>query len=157
LALKHAGISLPVFSIPLTVNQKQNARIFLLAAGAILLSLLSQTTVNSISIFGLSLPTFCGFKLLTGFDCPGCGLTRAVGLALHGEFYRSYLLHLWGIPFALLLLAQIPYRLLLLIYDRASLFTVTPAVRHWTNQVIILSILIPWVLKTAAVLSVRIH
>lgn len=29
--------------------------------------------------------TLCLFKLTTGWDCPGCGMTRAVWSALHGD------------------------------------------------------------------------
>ena len=29
--------------------------------------------------------TFCTFRLLTGLDCPGCGMTRAAYLLLHGH------------------------------------------------------------------------
>jgi len=33
----------------------------------------------------LSGHTLCLFKLTTGWDCPGCGMTRAVWSVLHGE------------------------------------------------------------------------
>lgn len=29
--------------------------------------------------------TFCSFHALTGLDCPGCGMTRAAYLILHGH------------------------------------------------------------------------
>jgi len=35
-------------------------------------------------------PTICLFKLTTGHDCPGCGMTRAVSAALHGQFERAW-------------------------------------------------------------------
>lgn len=31
----------------------------------------------------------CFFKLLTGYDCPGCGSQRAIYAALHGHFAEA--------------------------------------------------------------------
>ena len=31
----------------------------------------------------------CGFKLLTGWDCPACGSQRALHSLLHGEWRRA--------------------------------------------------------------------
>lgn len=46
----------------------------------------------------------CIFRMLTGWDCPGCGLQRAVHALLHGRFgeavqYNYFLL--LGIPYVL--------------------------------------------------------
>lgn len=44
---------------------------------------------------------FCPSVIVTGFPCPGCGMTRAVLCLLRGEFRRSWTLNpaagLWGI------------------------------------------------------------
>lgn len=32
----------------------------------------------------------CPFRLLTGWDCPGCGTTRAASAVLHGEFVAAF-------------------------------------------------------------------
>ncbi len=50
----------------------------------------------------------CALKLLTGYDCPGCGATRAMHAALHGNFaealrYNFFLIA--GIGYALLVAA----------------------------------------------------
>lgn len=47
----------------------------------------------------------CTIKLLTGYDCPGCGATRALHAALHGNFaaalrYNFFLIA--GLGYALL-------------------------------------------------------
>lgn len=46
----------------------------------------------------------CIFRMLTGWDCPGCGLQRAVHALLHGRFWEAvqynYFL-LLGIPYVL--------------------------------------------------------
>lgn len=32
----------------------------------------------------------CAFKMLTGLDCPGCGITRASHHLLHGRFAEAF-------------------------------------------------------------------
>jgi hypothetical protein len=48
-------------------------------------------------------PPFCPFKLATGLPCPGCGLTRAVVAALHGDPSTSFYFHPLGAPLVLAL------------------------------------------------------
>lgn len=35
----------------------------------------------------------CPMVVLTGYPCPGCGMTRAVIALLKGDFYRAYQMH----------------------------------------------------------------
>jgi hypothetical protein len=45
----------------------------------------------------------CPFRILTGFNCPGCGTTRALHQLLHGHFDTAFTLNpllLIAIPFA---------------------------------------------------------
>ena len=49
---------------------------------------------------------------MTGVPCPGCGLTRSIVLAVHGDWSQSYVYHRLG-PVVLLYLAlQMAYRLI---------------------------------------------
>jgi len=41
-------------------------------------------------------PTLCTFRNLTGYDCPGCGLTRSVVAFLHGDLGGSLRAHPLG-------------------------------------------------------------
>ncbi|NUS73621.1 MAG: DUF2752 domain-containing protein [Corynebacteriales bacterium] len=46
----------------------------------------------------------CAFKALTGYDCPGCGGTRMVWFALHGDVVQAgqhHLIAFLAIPFLL--------------------------------------------------------
>ena len=46
----------------------------------------------------------CPFRFLTGFQCPGCGSTRALHQILHGNFEAAFMLNpllMSGIPFML--------------------------------------------------------
>ena len=38
----------------------------------------------------------CPYLVLTGFACPGCGLTRALHFALHGDLGRAFALNPWS-------------------------------------------------------------
>ncbi|TGK39129.1 DUF2752 domain-containing protein [Leptospira andrefontaineae] len=46
--------------------------------------------------------TICWWKQLTGWDCPGCGLTRSVICFFRGDFSGSWNYHPFGIPIAIL-------------------------------------------------------
>lgn len=35
----------------------------------------------------------CPFRLITGLPCPGCGITRATLLCLHGNIYEALILN----------------------------------------------------------------
>lgn len=45
----------------------------------------------------------CPFKLITGLDCPGCGLTRAFCSILLGDFQAAVMYH----PLSLLIFAEL--------------------------------------------------
>jgi hypothetical protein len=47
--------------------------------------------------------SLCIFRNVTGFPCPGCGLTRAGQHLLHFEFQKSFEFHPLFIPLALIL------------------------------------------------------
>lgn len=57
--------------------------------------------------------TLCPFAILTGFPCPGCGLTRAGFCLLRGQFSAAWELHPLIYPWALLLLCFLIFRCLL--------------------------------------------
>ena len=60
---------------------------------------------------GFPLPESCWFKRLTGLGCPGCGLTRSVICLVHGNFLAAWDFNPGGYVFALLITAQLPYRI----------------------------------------------
>lgn len=62
-------------------------------AGAILLPALAVVYAVDPSRYALGPP--CPYKLLTGWACPGCGLTRCVHAALHGDFARAWQYNPW--------------------------------------------------------------
>lgn len=49
----------------------------------------------------------CPFKMLTGFDCPGCGSQRAIHALIHGHLLQALRLN------AFLICVALPYLLLI--------------------------------------------
>lgn len=53
------------------------------------LKLVPVTALATLAIVPTSalerLPSFCVFQRLLGVECPGCGMTRAMSAALHGD------------------------------------------------------------------------
>jgi hypothetical protein len=45
--------------------------------------------------------SFCPFKMLTGFPCPGCGITKSLVYFYEGDIYKSMGYHILG-PFVIL-------------------------------------------------------
>jgi hypothetical protein len=45
--------------------------------------------------------SLCPFKMLTGFPCPGCGITKSLIFLYEGNFSKSIYYHLFG-PFTVL-------------------------------------------------------
>ena len=58
------------------------------AAGALILIFIGVIYAGFVSVTGYGVP--CIFKLVTGFDCPGCGITRMLVSLLQGDIYAAY-------------------------------------------------------------------
>jgi hypothetical protein len=50
----------------------------------------------------------CAFRLLTGYDCPGCGTTRALHHLLHGRVEEAFLLNPMLFVFAVVAACALP-------------------------------------------------
>ena len=48
-------------------------------------------------IGGITLPGICMFHGMTGLPCPGCGLTRSISAAAHGDLKSSFSHHRLGL------------------------------------------------------------
>lgn len=72
---------------------------------------------SSVEFFGRPLPPLCTFKALTGWDCPGCGLTRSFVFMGSGSVIEAFRVHLFGPVLWVAVAAQIPYRLIGLYRD----------------------------------------
>ena len=144
----------------MAVNPEKKSRrnalaIGFVSAGILLGAWISSASRESVKVFGIGIPGLCPFKILTTFDCPGCGLTRSLIFAIHGRWAESYQMHIWGIPLLFILLFQIPYRLLQAADAQVPLPTLPVSLKKWISPAIFLSILVPWATKTVATVIVR--
>ncbi len=57
-----------------------------------------------------ALPSLCVFHRVTGFDCPGCGMTRAFICLLRGDWQGAFAVHPFSLPLfiSLILFAVLP-------------------------------------------------
>ncbi len=96
-----------------------------------LLSVLSDPSSEAIRIFGAEVPDLCLFKRLTGYRCPGCGLTRAFSFMAEGQVWSAFRMHILGPPIFLAMLYQ-------LFYSAARLFRgprwIPPWRRWWRSR-----------------------
>jgi hypothetical protein len=58
------------------------------------------------------LPPLCQMKMLTGLDCPGCGLTRSFIAIAHGQWREAFHFNPAGPLWFAFLALQIPYQAL---------------------------------------------
>lgn len=88
------------------------ALLAILAGGALLLFSLEVTPANTVRVpwADLELPQTCQFVIRTGKPCPGCGITRALVSAAHGDFATARAFHVGGVPIWFMLLAQLGLR-----------------------------------------------
>jgi len=104
--------------------------VLLLAVGIMLGALLLYPSSTEVSFFGYEVPVLCGFRRLTGQECPGCGLTRSFSFMAHGHLRAAFNTHMLG-PLAFALLAvQIPLRAWRLWRPVADHEVTTPAGRR---------------------------
>jgi hypothetical protein len=88
--------------------------VLLLCAGILLGGLvLSPPSEDSpyMYISRIPIPDTCSFRNLTGLPCPGCGLTRSIVAAMHGDFKASLLYHRLGLITLIYVCLQFLYRL----------------------------------------------
>ena len=94
------------------------------------------------------LPPLCLSRACFGVSCPGCGLTRSVVHLAHGDWAASWRAHHLGIPLALLVVLQVPYRLLALRQPRRRLLP--ERVGRWTPLALAVLLYLNWLLGLLA-------
>lgn len=88
------------------------ALLAVLAGGALLLFSLEVTPANTVRVpwANAELPETCQFLIRTGKRCPGCGITRALVSAAHGDLAAARAFHFAGPSIWFMLLAQVALR-----------------------------------------------
>ncbi len=100
--------------------------------GCYLLVLITSVLTKNLNNF----PTLCPFRLLTGYPCPGCGISRSIGALSVGDFSLSFYFHPLGFFIALIFIIFIirPSSILGIINNFKSYI--------WTKSIYIRSILL---------------
>lgn len=86
--------------------------------------ILTDGAVSELRVFGLSLPlrSVCYFKLVTGYRCPVCGMTRCFAYMSHGNIAAAWHMSHAGIPMFFLCAYESVYRLSRLIFGKFRLY-----------------------------------
>ncbi len=87
----------------------------------------------------------CVFRKLTGFDCPGCGMTRATYAALHGDLPAAFRLNPVGM--VLLPLAFLALSLEVAGWVRGKPLPFRIRTGRWGAAVILVVLVAWWILR----------
>lgn len=86
--------------------------VLVLCAAVIAVTVLLDGDHEQVLWAGQPLPPLCLFRTLTGWRCPGCGLTRAFVFMGHAQPLDALRMNLFGPVLWLFVAAQVPYRAL---------------------------------------------
>lgn len=75
--------------------------------------------------------SLCPSKMLTGFPCPGCGITKSLVYLYEGDLLKSIAFHLFG-PVVLVLSVYFLIKLSLELYYKKPFFVNTFNKKKWT-------------------------
>ncbi len=88
---------------------------FLVIACVVVVASLSFTVRGReqviVPVLNSALPGTCTFRRMTGFPCPGCGLTRSFISIAHGQLVDAWRFNPAGVAFFAVVVFQIPYRI----------------------------------------------
>ncbi len=68
--------------------------------------------------------SFCPFKMVTGFPCPGCGITKSIVFFYEGNIYKSLYYHLFG-PIVVLVCVFLLIKFILEFFKGTDFFTIS--------------------------------
>ena len=106
------GLPEPFPRIPESYHRIWFIGALLILSGSLVMRI--QDNRETVSLLGVAVPETCTFKRVVGYGCPGCGLTRSFISLSHGRVIEAFYFNAVGLPLYLLVIAQIPYRLVLM-------------------------------------------
>lgn len=92
------------------------------------------------------LPHVCMSRTLWGVSCPGCGLTRSFVHLAHGDWQAAWRVHRFGWLLAALVIAQMPYRGLIL---AGFIRPISPHAAQWLAITVVGLLVMNWLLSLA--------
>lgn len=92
----------------------------------------------------LSLPPLCPLKGLTGFSCPGCGMTRSFVAVAHGRLETAWFYNRVGIALFFVAVYQVFYRPWMI--RRGEVLPPEPflGIHKWVGNALIAALLLNW-------------
>lgn len=101
-------------------NLVMNIIFFVMCVSPVIASFFISTNGHACvtEIFGLRFPLvgICIFKVVTGYNCPVCGMTRCFSFISHADFISAWHMSHAGITVYLLCVFEAVYRLLRVIF-----------------------------------------
>ncbi len=91
-------------------NTASHLVVLIVCLSILVLALVLDPHGSQLRIGTARLPGLCVLKQTTGIPCPGCGLTRSVVSAVHGDWVASRAFHRLGPVVLVFLLLQVLYR-----------------------------------------------
>ena len=101
---------------------------------------------------GVSLPESCMFHRTTGFDCPGCGLTRCFIAIVHGRWEQAWHFNPAGYAIFALVAFQVPYQLFQLRRIGRGLEPARLLRAEWFLVAMIPLLIVQWILRLIGIL-----
>ena len=98
---------------PVPMRHQGDWAILALSAAIVLAALVLNVRGEQqvlVPVVNRPLPPSCTFKRMTGWDCPGCGLTRSFISFAHGDLRAAWQFNPASWFFFPLVVVQIPYR-----------------------------------------------
>ncbi len=78
----------------------------------------STSEAPHLHVGGITLPNVCIFLRTTGLPCPGCGLTRSIVAAAHGNLALSLSYHRLGLLLLIYIILQFMFNLFYLVFPK---------------------------------------
>lgn len=119
-----------------------------MAALILLLSIVMRTDgIQAVYLpgFSLPLPDSCTSRRLLGFDCPGCGMTRAFISISHGDFARAWSLNHASFIVYLFVAVQIPWHTIQILRLRRNQRPLDWGFIYMTPVVVVVILALNWV------------
>ncbi|MFC6098338.1 DUF2752 domain-containing protein [Flavobacterium qiangtangense] len=88
-----------MISTSYTINKKNKLKIYGIAGALLTLAIPFFLMLHNDHNHLETDQSLCPFKMLTGFPCPGCGITKSLVYLYEGNLAKSFYYHLFG-PFA---------------------------------------------------------
>ena len=107
-----------------TINTKNKRKVYGIIGALITLIIPYFFLLNNANHHLETDQSLCPFKMLTGFPCPGCGITKSLVYFYEGDIYKSVSYHILG-PFV------IAFCLLTIIVLSAELITKKEYFNKW--------------------------